>query len=1363
MMKRLNLRWPALALISAILAFTPLLTNSAFAQGTDSGTLIGVVKDPSGALIPGATISLVNLSTKEKLTTVTNKDGAYTLPGVPPAHYVITATKQGFATDQIDDQPITVGSQTTANFALAVGAESTIVEVVASNADLQTLNATIGDTVTSVQIASMPAIARDISTFATLQPGVSPGGSVAGTVSDQAVFMVDGGNNSSDMDGSMQSYTGAFGGDPTDGKVGNGASGVMPTPQDSVEQFKVATAGQTADFNNSSGSQVQIVTKRGTNQWRGTAYEYYLDSSFGGAAWQNSWSNTAKSIYHYSRFGAAAGGPIAPYFLGGKTYLFANYEGFRYPNSSSFERVVPSTSFEAGNIVFGCVANSGNCPTTSQFSAAQIKADDPRNLGLDPTVAAYWKKFEPQQGTTYPGGHFDPNANGCSGLSSSTTCDGYNTVGYITTLKLPQTSNFFVARLDHDFGTKEHFFTSYRWFRLNNLTSNQTDIGGYFTGDTLGQGAATDPRPQDPWYLVAGLTTNISATFTSTFHFSYLRNLWSWGDNGAPPPPGFGLGAALEAGGESATTALAPITEANQSIRTRFWDGHDYFLGEDLTKLKGNHLIQFGGQYQRNFNYHQRTDNGGSVNYYPVYQLGETGNAGLVNLTGFNANGVPSTVSANARLLAMNTGIITDNQIVYTRSGSNLTLNPPLTPAFDQSTIRFYNMYISDTWHAKPSLTANFGLGYAIEMPPVEANGKIVTTVDGAGNQIYAQKFLAARAAAAALGQVYNPEIGYALDQNTSNGGVKYPYAPFYKSFSPRISLAWNPKIENKFLKPITGENATVIRGSYGRVYGRLNGVGLVLTTLLSPGLIQSVDCQNLLISGACGSASTDATNFRIGTDGNAPAPPAATATLPQPFYPGYNGSQTSSAQALDPSLRPSSVDSFNLTIQRQLSRKTLLEFGYIGRIIKNEWEGLQLDDAPYMLSQGGQSFQSAYLALEQAFGCTINISTCQGISASAAKGVYPTFSVQPFFETALAGSKFCTGYTSCTAGVVAKEEANIAQQKVWQLFSDLDNGGFTFPGYSRIMTQTPIPGAANGAAGQLGTGTELVTSAGYGNYHGGFITFKMNDWHGLTLTENFTYSKALGLADSAQSSSDLVPNDGFDLRKSYGLQSYNQKFIMNIFGAYQTPWFKNETGIVGRLLGGWNIAPIFAAGSGTPKGCSDNGSTSEAFGGGNGTFGDNEQCVFTTPRIPSETAYRGVLGGTDAIYSQYAPTTAAALNIGTATISRTVTAGEVNIFPNPVAVWDSVRPEILGLDEHNSGEGVIAGLRYWNMDLQVRKTLKVWERTSLEISGISTNVLNHMVFSNPGLSLTSPTGWGVTSSQGNSPRQIQMGIRANF
>ena len=169
----------------------------------------------------------------------------------------------------------------------------------------------------------------------------------------------------------------------------------------------------------------------------------------------------------------------------------------------------------------------------------------------------------------------------------------------------------------------------------------------------------------------------------------------------------------------------------------------------------------------------------------------------------------------------------------------------------------------------------------------------------------------------------------------------------------------------------VFGANATVIRGGYGRVYGRLNGVGLVLTPLLGPGLIQAVQCRTALSNGTCGSVNpTDTTAFRIGVDGNSAPLTAASQTLPQPLYPGFNGAASASSATLDPDFRPNDADSFNLTVQRQINRKMLVEVGYIGRIIHHEFQPYNLNTVPYMMSLGGQHLPAAYAAIETALGC---------------------------------------------------------------------------------------------------------------------------------------------------------------------------------------------------------------------------------------------------------------------------------------------------------------------------------------------------------------------------------------------------------
>jgi hypothetical protein len=255
-----------------------------------------------------------------------------------------------------------------------------------------------------------------------------------------------------------------------------------------------------------------------------------------------------------------------------------------------------------------------------------------------------------------------------------------------------------------------------------------------------------------------------------------------------------------------------------------------------------------------------------------------------------------------------------------------------------------------------------------------------------------------------------------------------------------------------------------------------------------------------------------------------------------------------------------------------------------------------------------------------------------------------------------------------------------------------------------------------------------------------------------LTLQENFTYSKALGLQPGNQSASGATDVDNFNPSEQYGRQGWDQKLIFNTFIVYETPWFRQQRGIVGRIAGGWTISPVLTAGTGQPLTCTTNNS-GQSFGGNDGNnLTDAESCVFLSRYTGGYQTHRGILGGTD----PNGVAVATAVHAGG-------TSAAVNMFSNPVAVFDNVRPLILGLDSRSGGAGVISGLPYLNLDLGVKKRLVVHEKYSLEVSGAFENVMNHLDFANPSLSLQSSSSFGVTKTQGNSPRQIQGGLRANF
>ncbi|HVO97934.1 MAG TPA: carboxypeptidase-like regulatory domain-containing protein [Bryobacteraceae bacterium] len=1310
-----------------------------FGQATSSSSIVGQVTDSTAAAIPAAKVTLTDLSTKQARETQTNDQGRYIFVNVDPGKYSVVASKEGFAKSEVASQEVDVSTTLTLNFKMEIGTATTTVEVQAvSGAELQTTNAMVGNTIDQNSIMHLPNLGRDVQTLAVLQPGVTSSGYTAGSYMDQNTYMLDGGNTSDDMAGNTIGYQTNFTG-LGGGQTSNFATGVVPTPVESVEEVRVSVFGQGADFNNSTGANVQMVTKRGTNQYHGAGYGFYYATNVGAA---NSWANnhtpsnlpgfgplsyTPLISNHRSRFGVAIGGPIVPKdFLGKKWYFFFNYEGSRFPNVGTTEYTVPSPLMRAGVIQ---VPNSSGTYVAYNLNPNPVTVNgvtyspatcgtglcDPRGIGLNPIANQIWSKFMPLPN--------DPTAG-----------DQYNTQGWITSIRAPLTQNNYVGRIDHEFHDKWRLMTSYRFSKIINLTTNQYDIGGALPGDTFGNAVAKAPRPQLDSYFITGLTTNITPSLTNDFRFAYLRQFWQWTDSGGPPQiPG--LGGAVEFGGES-TAALVPYNVNSQSIRQRFWDGHDMQFIDNLTQIKGNHLFQYGGSYQHNYDYHERSDNGVGVNNQITYWLS---NSGILNWS--NSPYIPSTVPSSQysnweTLYTEALGIVSNTQVAYIRQGGTLALEPLGSYAANQATIPYYNFYFSDTWHLKPSLTITYGLAYALEMPPYERLGRQTELVDAAGNIVTSEAFLAQRQKAALAGQIYNPTIGFETVRNVGNG-LKYPYKPFYGEFSPRASLAWNPSHADGLLGKIVGQRKSVLRVGYGRIYGRINGVNQVLSPLLAPGAIQAVQCQGVTTSGQCLGAGvvTAANAFRIGTDGLTAPLPSALPVLPQPYFTGGTNGAAADPTILDYNYRPNQTDNITVSVQRQISSKLMLDTGYMFRHSQHETSELNVDAVPYMLTLGNQQFAQAFANLYQAL--------CGGTAYPCPGGVAPAnVPVQPFFEAALGGasSSYCAGYTSCTAALAANQTSNIKNLLVTNLWTAMNNASSWQLG--RTMISQPL----NGGFGQA-TSLMISGSQGYSNYNGLYVTFRASDWHGLTTTSNFTWSKAIGTGQIAQYNSSYTLVSPYNLSASSGINAYDYKFIYNQALFYQPPYFKGQKGVLGHILGGWNVAPLLTAqsGAGMSVGYAPS-SILQAWGESNssGSGALTENAVALAPFTGGHAAHSGVAGsggiGTNNPYG-------------------------MNMFTNPQSVYAEFRPCVLGYDTSCGGYYNLRGLPRWNLDATVTKDIGIFrERIGAELHFQITNIMNHTVFSTPAsLSLTSPTTFGRFTGQANTPRQMEFGLRIHF
>ncbi|MGH9482111.1 MAG: hypothetical protein ACRD1L_08445, partial [Terriglobales bacterium] len=917
---------------------------------------------------------------------------------------------------------------------------------------------------------------------------------------------------------------------------------------------------------------------------------------------------------------------------------------------------------------------------------------------------------------------------------------------------------------DHDFGSKNHFTATYHFFSYNPISTAQVDIGGALPGDTLGVPKASTVRPQLPSMSTAQWTTSFTPNLTNNFNYSYLRNYWEWLGSNTNPQPIPGLGGSLELGGET-SSALIPYNVNTQSVRTRWWDGIGNTFSDDVSWIHGNHLVQFGGKYTHQWDYHSRNDNGGGIMAANVYQIsGGT----------FSSQYIPQILpksSFSTYETAYNEvlGIVTQAQTLYTRTGPQLTLQPLGTHMSDISNIPLYNVYATDAWHLKPSMTLTFGTGYTIEMPPNEQQGKQVELVDSSGSLVTTADYLATTQRFAQGGQIYNPTLGFATVGNVG-AGLKYPYRPFYGGLSPRVSLAWNPNVEGGWLGNLMGGNKTVVRGGWARIYGRLNGVDLVLVPLLGTGLGQAIACANPLANNTCpGSGAEDPTaTFRIGPTAQgfdglvAPLGPPPTQTLPQPYLPGtiQNGVVNPSAgsgEALDPNFRPNRSDEFDLTLQRQINPQFSTELGYTGRIIRNEYQAHNLDVVPYMLSAGGQQFQQAFAQL------------WEQIAAGGA------VTAQPFFESALGGtgSKFCTGFSSCTAAVAkaygpsGKDYIDpVIGNSVYSLWNALNGQsswtlGRTFPSAATTCATPGLGGCpANGTISSSGQVQAIFMndSLGFGNYNSLFWSVSMRAYHNLTMLSNFTWSRAMGTGQVTQSTSSYTVVDPWNMHAMYGPQGNDVPLNYNLYFLYE-PGSRSQHGIIGHLVNGWSFAPVLTWNDGGwdtvnigPRGSVD----CQSFGEGDCAAGStNESAVKKS----------GYNAGANLFYgTNNAGTVGTSSNViyrADGTIKQNGTG--INRFGNNAqAFYNQFRPMVLGLDSTGQS-GLIRGFSYTNIDFSLTKDLALSERFQTSLNAQATNVLNHFSPSTSSLSITQPAGFGAISGSSENPRTVEVGLAVRW
>lgn len=1309
------------------------------AQTSTSGQLNGRVTDPSGAAIPGAHVVLMEPSTNSRLTATSDSTGHYTFAVVSPGQYILTVDKPGFQTGTVTGITVRVMKTNTVNVQLKIGAVAQSVTVAASSGvELQTTNAAVGNVLSTSSLENLPQISRDATSLMFLQPAVAPatnstntGGEIAGALSEQVSYSLDGGDATSDLEGT-NSYPNSS--NPLTAIGPASSASVIPNPISTTQEFRVVTAGAGANFSRSGGGQITVLTKRGTNAFHGELYEYHNDDGLNANSWANNASGLAKPHTVDNRFGANVGGPFSALFgpagkaLKNRAWFFFGWEEHRFNEATTLSRLVPTDSLmngvlrfkdAAGNIDSYSLANgsvSSNCGPTGASSC------DPRNIGMSPVVAAQLALYKNL-----------PHNDAALG-------DGLNTTGYSFNLPTPVKADIGVVRLDFTLTPKWRIFTTYHLAKTSRVATSQIDIVSNPPSSPSGE-------PVEPSMITFNLTGQLTSNFTAVFHGSYTRNWWEY-LRAVPTPLVSGTTMALQLAGEglgssnSTQKLLAdPININAQNARRRVWDGHDWYAAGDFSWVHGKHLFQFGASgYMQNESIWSDLPYG-SLTGGPIMDLQAKGNSasqapGLYVSVGPQYEPAPctSTVTTNClpggslirynELYASVLGLVDRASQTGVRNGAfqglpygNLASASPSQPAL--------YTYFQDTWQMTSDLTAVLGLEWGTQFPYSVTDGKIPILVNAAtGNPINASTYLSQReisleqqGVSVVGGQVnaFNPLIGITPTNFIPSGGILKPGQGMigaYHDFGPRVSFAWNVPFRNR----IFGHNKeTVIRGGYSIVYDRLTGSSAIFPSFLGGGFSDTFSCGGPVINGTCSNTgTTPATAFRIGVDGNSLPIPAVTAA-PIPLVP--SGTQASPygserVSQINPFETPGHAHVITLSIERALPHHMVLEVGYIGRFARNLQEVADLSATDFR-TKDAKSGQT----LAQAF---------DGVAQALRNGT--TVPDEPFFDNII-GLSNCTnaGYTNCAAYVAAQDP------------TDLVNGSLNgFAGTFNFLT----PGSIDNL--QI-VRTDVRTGLGRLNYNAGYMSLQKSfsgngPASGLSFQFNWTWSHAIGTYLHQQQSTSAL-NSPYDPALDYHDEPFDRRHVVSAWYNYRLPFGKGQwhsfgNSFLNRALGGWTWSGVWTFSTGLPDCISADGNygTAASFG----------TCAIATNNFnltgASGSTHSGVAGSG---------------GVGTRGFG-------LNLFSNPSTVFQNLRRPLLSQDTQIPF-GNVRDPNNWQWDFEISKNIAATERYKFIFAADLINAFNHPFFVSPSLNLSSPSTFGTYSSQGNEPRQVQLSLRVDF
>jgi hypothetical protein len=1094
--------------------------GAALAQNATT-SLRGVVTDSTGAAIPGATIKLVDPAIGYSTVIKSDGRGEYSFQQLTPGNYTVTFDAQGFSEYQVKTT-LQVSLPATVNAKMQVGSAGVVVEVQAADAGVNTTDASMGNVIDNQEVMQLPSEARNPESLLALQPGVlflgtgtgsgeSRNGAVSGARSDQTNITLDG------LDNNDQIYPSAF-------------SGVLRTPLDSLQEFRVTTSDANADEGRSSGAQVNLETRPGTNRVHGSVYDYNRTSIGEANDWFAKYGQLGSGLPNrpanliYNTYGARLGGPL----MKDKLFLFGNYEGFRQRDPVTSTRTIPTASFRAGNLTYQNDAGGVTVLTPAQVASmdpnCSANGTCPQGPGDDPAALTVLKSY--------------PLPNGF--LSG----DGYNTASYSFATPLPTNEDVYVTRLDFNPSDKHRFY-------VRGSMQNDRDVPPL--------GAPWLPG-QPPNYTASNDSKGISGSYTWTLaankinnvRYGYVRESY----------------ATTGAGNANFTTFRsidAPVSTATSS--STVVPLHN--VVDDFTYTKGRHTLQIGANYRRYTFENSSTAlsyNTGTANAYWMVNSGFAGTGGSFDPEAFGYPNVDPNFTTNYDFaVAAIAGLTNEETDHYNyhlsadgKTGTLLPVGAPVALSYRSNEAEWY---VQDAFKPIPNMTITLGVRHTIQQTPYEIYGQQVQpTID-------MHQWFLTRGQQAALGNSVQPEISFSPSGQARGGKPLYPMN--WGNFAPRFAIAYSPNASEGLMHAIFGgAGKSSIRAGFGMYYDHF-GQGLVANYAR-----RGSYSLNTALSNPASVLTADTTPRFTGLHNLPGLVPSAGGSISYPQTPSDDPNTTGFAitNGIDDHIKSPYSYAMNLSIQRELPGGFQLETAYVGRLGRHLLQSMDLAQPLDLVDpKSGMDYYTAGTILSKA------------VDAGAT-----TVAAIPYWEDLFPDVK--TSTMSATQNIYSSLWQYVRGNETAAL-QCLDIAPSCYPGtaqkigrywplqYSSLYATTSN-GTSNYHAAQVILKHPMKRGVQFDVSYSFSKSFDLgSDSESDSINTLYQYGFLL---------------DAWNPRKNYAVSDFDTKHLLTADWVLQLPYghgqaFGGSSGrLANSLFGGWNLSGIYRVSSGLPFGISD-------------------------------------------------------------------------------------------------------------------------------------------------------------------------------